>query len=375
MQAADRLKVTWTPRRRLAAAGGLLRLPADAADRATRSRQLQDVDEKLAAAATVVQATYLYPYQMHGSIGTSCAVADVKADEATIWSATQGVYPQRDSCRRCCSACAGTGARDLHARFGLLRHQRRRHRVVRRRAAVAGGRKPGARAAVAQRRDGVGELRHRLRRSTSASASTQRQHRRVGLRSVVAVARRPSRLRSRRATSSRACSPASSRRRSRRGRRRRRRPGRFNNGSNIAPSYVAGCVGGSCGGAGVVKSERVLSHTIRSPFFTGPLRSPSRCRTRSRTSASWTRSRPQVEGRSGRVSPASSARSAAEGGRAGRRGKGRQLGGTTVADAERSQRDRRCRGRGIVVRAVRRRQRYCAMVAEVDVDQASGAST
>jgi CO/xanthine dehydrogenase Mo-binding subunit len=39
---------------------------------------------------------------------------------------------------------------------------------------------------------------------------------------------------------------------------------------------VTGCVGGRCGGAGTVRSERVLSHTIRSPFFTGPLRSPSR---------------------------------------------------------------------------------------------------
>jgi CO/xanthine dehydrogenase Mo-binding subunit len=52
--------------------------------------------------------------------------------------------------------------------------------------------------------------------------------------------------------------------------------GRFNNGSNAAPSYVTGCVGGTCGGTGVVKSERVRTHTIRSPFFTGPLRSPSR---------------------------------------------------------------------------------------------------
>ena len=37
-----------------------------------------------------------------------------------------------------------------------------------------------------------------------------------------------------------------------------------------------GCVGGSAGGAGTIASERVLSHTVRSPFFTGPLRSPSR---------------------------------------------------------------------------------------------------
>ena len=32
----------------------------------------------------------------------------------------------------------------------------------------------------------------------------------------------------------------------------------------------------SCAGAGTIKSERVRTHTILSPFFTGPLRSPSR---------------------------------------------------------------------------------------------------
>ena len=52
--------------------------------------------------------------------------------------------------------------------------------------------------------------------------------------------------------------------------------GVFNNGSNAAPSYVVGRVGGSAGGAGTVASERVLMHVVRSPFFTGPLRSPSR---------------------------------------------------------------------------------------------------
>ena len=51
---------------------------------------------------------------------------------------------------------------------------------------------------------------------------------------------------------------------------------RFRDGSNAAPSYVMGCVGGACGGAGTVRSERVLSHTVPSPFFTGPLRSPAR---------------------------------------------------------------------------------------------------
>jgi CO/xanthine dehydrogenase Mo-binding subunit len=52
--------------------------------------------------------------------------------------------------------------------------------------------------------------------------------------------------------------------------------GSFNNGSNAAPSYVVGRVGQRAGGAGTIASERVLTHTVQSPFFTGPLRSPSR---------------------------------------------------------------------------------------------------
>jgi CO/xanthine dehydrogenase Mo-binding subunit len=52
--------------------------------------------------------------------------------------------------------------------------------------------------------------------------------------------------------------------------------GAFNNGSNAAPSYVTGRVRDAAGGTGTIASERVLTHTIRSPFFTGPLRSPSR---------------------------------------------------------------------------------------------------
>ena len=56
-----------------------------------------DVTPKLAGAATVVKATYHHPYQMHSSSSSSCAVADVRNDQATIWSATQAVYPQRNS--------------------------------------------------------------------------------------------------------------------------------------------------------------------------------------------------------------------------------------------------------------------------------------
>jgi CO/xanthine dehydrogenase Mo-binding subunit len=35
-------------------------------------------------------------------------------------------------------------------------------------------------------------------------------------------------------------------------------------------------VGASCGGTGKIQSQRVLTHDIKSPFFTGPLRAPAR---------------------------------------------------------------------------------------------------
>jgi CO/xanthine dehydrogenase Mo-binding subunit len=52
--------------------------------------------------------------------------------------------------------------------------------------------------------------------------------------------------------------------------------GKLRNQSNTVPSYFAGCIGNSCGGGGTIRSERALTHTVRSPFFTGPLRSPLR---------------------------------------------------------------------------------------------------
>jgi len=54
-----------------------------------------DVEAALKGAAKTFEAVYHHPYQMHGSIGPSCAVADVGASEATVWSSTQGVYPLR----------------------------------------------------------------------------------------------------------------------------------------------------------------------------------------------------------------------------------------------------------------------------------------
>ncbi len=47
--------------------------------------------------ARSIRATYHRPYQMHGSIGPSCAVAKYEANKLTVWTHSQGVYPLRDS--------------------------------------------------------------------------------------------------------------------------------------------------------------------------------------------------------------------------------------------------------------------------------------
>ena len=81
----EKLKVTWTP-------GPALPKQADFYNylrnhpgrRDAYSVNSKDVDTKLQGATTRVKATYLHPYQMHGSLGSSCAVADVNGTNATI---------------------------------------------------------------------------------------------------------------------------------------------------------------------------------------------------------------------------------------------------------------------------------------------------
>lgn len=95
IQAAQALKVTWktTP------------LP----DQATIYDQLRaaplisnklmvnvgDAGKAIAGAAKQLQASYNWPYQMHGSMGASCGVADVQGQTATVYTSSQGVYQLR----------------------------------------------------------------------------------------------------------------------------------------------------------------------------------------------------------------------------------------------------------------------------------------
>ncbi|GGF61936.1 aldehyde dehydrogenase [Azorhizobium oxalatiphilum] len=54
-----------------------------------------DVEGARSEAARQMDRTYVWPYQMHASIGPSCAVADVRPDGITVWSGTQNPFPLR----------------------------------------------------------------------------------------------------------------------------------------------------------------------------------------------------------------------------------------------------------------------------------------
>jgi len=68
-----------------------------------RSRD-EVVSEKTAPAAAGavkrVDATYTRPYQCHASLGPSCAVAQLKDGQLTVWTHSQGVFPLRGDMAR-----------------------------------------------------------------------------------------------------------------------------------------------------------------------------------------------------------------------------------------------------------------------------------
>ena len=94
----SKLKVDVDAWRRTAGARGFLRVPAK--QKPSRDALLvnsKDVDETLARRATVVKATYRHPYQMHGSMGSSCAVADVQGDKSDDLVGDPGLCIRRRS--------------------------------------------------------------------------------------------------------------------------------------------------------------------------------------------------------------------------------------------------------------------------------------
>ena len=274
IEAANKLKVTWS-------AGAGLPVFASFYDDLRRqpSRDAlvvnsRNIDPTLASAAAVLKASYRYPYQMHGSMGTSCAVADVQGNKATVWSPTQSAYPTRNGVAMLLgtapenvrviftrgAGCYGINGADTVSYDAALLSQGvgRPVRVQLSRQDEMAWENYGFATVIDQRAgvDANGTIVAWDCESWSVSKGGRPGYNQPG--NVVTgelVGYEPATVAPRGAAE-----PA----------------GVLRNGSNAVPSYVAGCIAGRCAGAGTVKSERVLTHTIKSPFFTGPLRSPAR---------------------------------------------------------------------------------------------------
>jgi nicotinate dehydrogenase subunit B len=100
MKAAEALKVEWsTPKTKIPATTEELY----AYLRNTKSfTTLKGVEKGnpttvLTKAKKQYEASFRWPFQLHGMIGPSCAVADVHGDTATIWSGCQGPFRTRAS--------------------------------------------------------------------------------------------------------------------------------------------------------------------------------------------------------------------------------------------------------------------------------------
>ncbi|WP_057939899.1 xanthine dehydrogenase family protein molybdopterin-binding subunit [Algoriphagus resistens] len=57
----------------------------------------EGIEETISNASINHRAEYFKPYHMHASMGPSCAVALWEENLLTVWTATQGVYPVRDT--------------------------------------------------------------------------------------------------------------------------------------------------------------------------------------------------------------------------------------------------------------------------------------
>jgi len=92
IKAAAQLKITWKPVPVLPDLGELA--TALRANPSTPRTLIDkgDVDAAIATAAKPMARTYVWPYQMHGSIGPSCAVADHQDGVVRVWSGTQNPH-------------------------------------------------------------------------------------------------------------------------------------------------------------------------------------------------------------------------------------------------------------------------------------------
>jgi CO/xanthine dehydrogenase Mo-binding subunit len=98
VQAARALKVTWSASPKPFPEFDKLHEHIKQAPTKKRSEDIKngDVNTALSSGLKVVEAEYLWPFQSHASMGPASAVADVKADKATIWTGSQKPHYARD---------------------------------------------------------------------------------------------------------------------------------------------------------------------------------------------------------------------------------------------------------------------------------------
>ena len=101
LRAARELQVTWSDSTPLVTHGAVVDWARRGPFLAEETLVNKGDASRLVALATspdTISATYVWPIQSHGSIGPSCAVADVRADGATVWTASQASHRMVSSC-------------------------------------------------------------------------------------------------------------------------------------------------------------------------------------------------------------------------------------------------------------------------------------
>ncbi len=95
IRAADAIHVSWSDQARLPDQRDYHELMRGLASEGEPTASEGDVESALDSAARRLDATWRFPFQAHASMGPSCAVADVRADCATIYTSSQHVYDLR----------------------------------------------------------------------------------------------------------------------------------------------------------------------------------------------------------------------------------------------------------------------------------------
>lgn len=272
LQIARALKVTWNPGPPLPAQQTYYDYVRTRPTQDTVWVDSGDVDATLRGAAATLKSTYFYPYQMHASIASSCAVADVRGETVTIYTATQSVYGLRNNLAmvlalkpenihvvfRRGSGCYGLNGVDAVSFDAALLSQAagKPVRVQLQRQDEMAWENYGTPFVIDQR---VGLDRTGTIVAWDYESWMVSRGGRIGggnpgnVVTGVLVGFNPPAFVARGAT------PATA---------------PFND-QNHMPAYVTGCVGGKCDGKGTIASERAVARRVESEFFTGPLRAPS----------------------------------------------------------------------------------------------------